>query len=89
MPNVHIDNVGDLAVVECEGRFVRSDAAFKLRDAVTSQATARTLVLDPASHRIYLAAAQFGPRPAAEPDQPASHPNVVPDTFIILVAQPK
>lgn len=46
MPNVHIDNVGDLAVVECEGRFVRSDAAFKLRDAVTSQATARTLVLD-------------------------------------------
>jgi anti-anti-sigma regulatory factor len=46
MPNVHIDNVGDLAVVECEGRFVRSDAAFKLRDAVTSQARARVLVLD-------------------------------------------
>ena len=46
MPNVHIDNVGDMAVVECEGRFVRDDAAFKLRDAVTSQAAARVVVLD-------------------------------------------
>jgi anti-anti-sigma regulatory factor len=46
MPNIHIDNVGDMAVVECEGRFVRSDAALKLRDAVTSQSAARVLVLD-------------------------------------------
>jgi anti-anti-sigma regulatory factor len=46
MANIHIDNVGDMAVVECEGRFVRSDAAFKLRDAVTSQNAARVLVLD-------------------------------------------
>ena len=38
--------IGDMAVVECEGRFVRSDAAFKLRDAVTSQADARVVVLD-------------------------------------------
>jgi len=46
MSNVHIDNVGDMVVVECEGRFVRSDAAFKLRDAVTSQTSARVVVLD-------------------------------------------
>ena len=46
MPNVHIDNVGDMAVVECEGRFVRDDAAFKLRSAVMSQSAARVLVLD-------------------------------------------
>ena len=46
MANVHIDNVGDMAVVECEGRFVRDDAAFRLRDAVTSQTAARILVLD-------------------------------------------
>ena len=46
MPNVHIDKVGDMAVVECEGRFVRSDAAFKLRDAVTAQVSARVVVLD-------------------------------------------
>jgi anti-anti-sigma regulatory factor len=46
MSNIHIDKVGDMAVVECEGRFVRSDAAFKLRDAVTAQASARVVVLD-------------------------------------------
>ena len=46
MPNVHIDNVGDMVVVECEGRFVRDDAAFKLRDAVTSQVGARVVVVD-------------------------------------------
>jgi len=46
MSNIHIDNVGDMAVVECEGRFVKSEAAFELRDAVTSQAGARTVVLD-------------------------------------------
>ena len=46
MVSIHIDNVGDMAVVECEGRLVRSDAAFKLRDAVTSQAGASMVVLD-------------------------------------------
>ena len=46
MPSVHIDNVGGMAIVECAGRFVRNDAAFKLRDAVTSQTKARVVVLD-------------------------------------------
>jgi anti-anti-sigma regulatory factor len=46
MPGIHVDKVGDMAVVECEGRFVRSEDAFKLRDAVTSQTDAQTIVLD-------------------------------------------
>jgi len=46
MLSINIDNIGDLAVVECEGRIVRSEAAFKLRDAVISQNNARILVLD-------------------------------------------
>ena len=46
MPNIHIDRVGDMAVVELEGRFVRSVEAFKLRDAVTSQPDAQVVVLD-------------------------------------------
>jgi hypothetical protein len=37
MPSVHIDNVGEMAIIECAGRFVRTETAFKLRDAVTSQ----------------------------------------------------
>jgi hypothetical protein len=28
MPSVHIDNVGEMAIIECAGRFVRSEAAF-------------------------------------------------------------
>src|ERR1700730_4494788 len=46
MPSVHIDNVGEMAIIECAGRFVRSEAAFKLRDAVTSLTDARVVVLD-------------------------------------------
>jgi DNA-binding beta-propeller fold protein YncE len=70
---------------------IRQDSPdeYRVLATVTTQVSARTLALDPASHRIYLAAAQFGPRPAAPPDQPAPHPNVIADSFIILVAQPK
>lgn len=46
MLSVHSDRVGDVAVVQCEGRIVRSDAAFALRDAVTGQEDARVVVLD-------------------------------------------
>ena len=46
MLTVHIENIGDMAVIECEGRIVRSEAAFKLRDAVTLQSDTRIIVLD-------------------------------------------
>jgi anti-anti-sigma regulatory factor len=46
MFDIHTDKIGNMAVVECEGSIVRSDAAFKLRDAVTSQADASIVVLD-------------------------------------------
>ncbi len=45
MLSMHIDNINDLAVVECEGRIVGSEA-FRLREAVTSQTEARIVVLD-------------------------------------------
>ena len=46
MLSVHVEQVGDVAVVEFEGRIVRSEAVFELRDAVLSQAAARIVVLD-------------------------------------------
>jgi anti-anti-sigma regulatory factor len=46
MLNLHVDKIGDLAVVECAGRVVRSEAAFRLREAVTSLRNARIIVLD-------------------------------------------
>ena len=51
MVGIHIDNLGDLAIVECEGRIVSSDAAFALRNAVTSQTDARIVVLDLSERR--------------------------------------
>jgi anti-anti-sigma regulatory factor len=44
--NVTVENIGELAVVECEGRIVQSEATFKLREAVTSQTDARIVVLE-------------------------------------------
>jgi anti-anti-sigma regulatory factor len=46
MLSVYIENIGEMTVIECEGRIVRSDAAFKLREAVRSQRRARIIVLD-------------------------------------------
>ena len=46
MLNVTVENIGKLAVVECEGRIVQSESAYKLRDAVTSQTDARIVVLE-------------------------------------------
>jgi anti-anti-sigma regulatory factor len=43
---VCIRKIGELAVVECEGRLVRSEATFELRAAVTSQREAHIIVLD-------------------------------------------
>lgn len=70
---------------------IRQDSPddYRVLATVTTQVSARTVALDPATHRLYLAAAQFGPRPAAAADQPPPRPNVIPDSFVILVAQPK
>jgi anti-anti-sigma factor len=46
MLSVYIENIGDMAVIECEGRIVQSEDALKLREAVNLQADARTIVLD-------------------------------------------
>jgi anti-anti-sigma factor len=46
MLSIHNDRIGDVAVVQCDGEFEHSNAAFKLRDAVTAQPDARVIVLD-------------------------------------------
>ena len=43
---LRIEKIGELAVVECEGRIVRSEAAVKLRETVMSLRNARIIVLD-------------------------------------------
>jgi anti-anti-sigma regulatory factor len=46
MLSIHIENIGEMAIIECEGGIVGSEAAFKLREAVTLQRGARIIVLD-------------------------------------------
>jgi YVTN family beta-propeller protein len=54
-----------------------------------TQKSARTLALDEATGKIYLAAAEFGPRPEkATPENPRRWPTAVPGSFVILVVSP-
>jgi len=46
MLDLVVEKIGDLTVVECVGRMVRSEAAFKLSQAVTSLHDSRIIVLD-------------------------------------------
>jgi len=46
MLSIASENVGDMAILKCDGRLVQSDAAFKLRQAVIAEADARVIVLD-------------------------------------------
>ncbi|HEY2676264.1 MAG TPA: hypothetical protein VGI65_04795 [Steroidobacteraceae bacterium] len=62
---------------------------YRVTATVTTQVSARTLALDPATHKIYMAAARFEAPPAASAEQPSPHAAVIPDSFVVLVAQPR
>ncbi len=62
---------------------------YRVAATVTTQVSARTMVLDPATHKIFLAAANLGATPPPTEDTPHPRPSIVPDSFAILVAQPK
>lgn len=46
MLNVTVANIGELAVVGCEGRIIQSESSYKLREAVTSQTDSRIIVVE-------------------------------------------
>jgi DNA-binding beta-propeller fold protein YncE len=58
---------------------------FTVVDNVPTQRGARTMALNPSTHQVYLATADFGPRPSATPEQPHPRPAILPDTFVVLV----
>lgn len=47
---------------------------------------ARTLGYDPATDRIFLVTAEFGPRPKPSPENPYGRPAMIPGSFTVLVA---
>jgi YVTN family beta-propeller protein len=75
---------GTLTVIREE-----SPDQYRVIASVTTLPSARTMALDPATHKIYLAAARLGETPPATEQRPHPRPSIVPDSFSILVAQPK
>ena len=58
---------------------------FSVVENVATEHGARTMALDPQTHRIYLVTAKFGPPPAATAGQEHPRPPILPDTFEVLV----
>jgi YVTN family beta-propeller protein len=78
-----------LAFASCgEGVLSVIDAAapgYPTIETLPTQASARTMTYDAATDRIYLPAAEFGPRPAPTADNPRPRPTIVAGSFTILV----
>ncbi len=74
---------GTLTIVREEG-----PDRFTVVADLPTQRGARTIALDPATHRLYLPTAEFGPAPAPTPGSPRPRPPIVPGSFVVLVVEP-
>jgi DNA-binding beta-propeller fold protein YncE len=63
----------------------KSPDQYERVENVPTQAGARTMAVDRKTGRIYVAAAELGPRPAPTPENPRARPPVLPGTFSVLV----
>jgi len=60
----------------------------EVAQTLATQRGARTMALDEHAHRIFLVTANFGPPPAATPENPHPRPAIEPGTFRLLVLAP-
>ena len=69
---------------------IHQDAADKYHviDNVKTAERGRNMGLDPASHRIYVASAKFGPVPDSTATNPRRRPPMVPASFTVVVVEP-
>ena len=58
---------------------------YSVVENVPTQAHARTMALDPKTHQVFLVTADFGPAPAATPDNAHPRPTMVKDSFVVLI----
>jgi YVTN family beta-propeller protein len=70
---------GILSVVDA------SSPGYKTIESLPTQQSARTMVYEPATDRIYTVAAKFGPRPAPTPENPRGWPPMIPGSFTVIV----
>jgi DNA-binding beta-propeller fold protein YncE len=66
---------------------VHQDSAdrYTVVQSVATQRGARTMALDEATGKIFLATADFAPAPPASAEQPHPRPAMLPDSFVVLV----
>ena len=76
------DGEGTLTVVHQD-----SPNKYRVVSTVPTKRGARTMALDPRTHRIFTVTADLGPPPAPTKEQPHPRPTVVPDTFTLLVLE--
>jgi len=55
---------------------------------VPTQRGARTITLDPRTHRVFTPSAQYGPAPEATATNPRPRPTMVPGSFTVVVLEP-
>jgi DNA-binding beta-propeller fold protein YncE len=54
-------------------------------ETVTTERGARTMTVDPKTHRVYLLAAEYGPAPEPKSGEKKARPSILPDSFHVLV----
>ena len=70
---------GTLTVIRQESADV-----YKVLETVPTARGARTMELDPKTHRVFVVTAEFGPAPAPSPENPRPRPAVISGTFQVL-----
>lgn len=83
------DAADKLAFASCgEGILSVIDASapgYPTIESLPTQAGARTMAYDPATDRIYLVSADFGPRPEPTAANPRPRPPIIPGSFTVLI----
>ncbi len=70
---------GNLTVVKVE-----SADRFSVRETAPTAKSARTMALNPTTHKVYVVAAKFGPAPKPTTENPHPYPTVLPGTFELI-----
>lgn len=58
---------------------------FSVVQTLSTQRGARTMTLDPKTHKVFLITAEFGPPPAPTAERPHPRPSIVPGSFTLLI----
>jgi DNA-binding beta-propeller fold protein YncE len=87
------DDERQLAFASCSDgttTIAKEDTPQKLTVVQTlkTERGARTIALDPKTHRIYLPTAQFRPAPSPSPGASPGRPTIVPNTLKLLIYGP-